>query len=225
MHRLYKTKTTTMNQVNYMRVSHISQADNNSLAAQREDLERFAKMNGSTIVAEFTEVESGRKKSRPQLQQALKIAKKEKATLVVYRLDRLARDLSFLTSIMDSGVAFKALDIPEADRFTLQLFGALAERESDIISKRVKRGMAKAKAEGKTFGANAKVLAAQNKAAADEYAKRIASTLVSIIENSRKLTYRRLADRLNSLGLTGRNGKQFYPASARNLVKRLNLSI
>lgn len=214
-----------MKQVSYMRVSHTSQADNFSLAAQREDLEKYAASVGATIIAEYCEIESGRKKTRPQLLEALSTAKKENATLVVYRLDRLARDLNFLTTIMDSGIAFKALDIPEADRFTLSLFGALAERESDIISRRVKRGMARAKAEGKTFGANAVELAAKNIAAADDHAKSLATLLNNIIETSRKLTYRRLADRLNSKGAKGRNGKKFHPSSARNLVKRLGLTI
>jgi DNA invertase Pin-like site-specific DNA recombinase len=209
----------------YFRISDKKQDGNYSIEAQRFEFQKFAQANGAEITGEFVEVESGRRKSRPQLQAALKLAKKTKSTLVVVRLDRLARNVHFISGLMESGVEFKALDLPQADKFTLHIFAALAERASEDTSIRTKMGMAEARRQGKTFGRNGKVLAEKHKAQANVYAESLRPKVTSIIAGSRKLTYEKLAVKMNKQGITGRNGGKFYAGSARNLVKRLALSL
>ena len=212
--------------VTYYRVSDKNkQGDNYSLDAQKFELHRYAQTIEAEVISEYQEMESGRRKNRPQLNKALKLAKKTKSTLVVVRLDRLARSVSFISTLIESKVDFKALDLPMADKFTLHIFSALAEKTSEDISIRTKMGMAEAKRQGKVFGENAKVLAQAYKKAADEYAQAIGDTVESVIASSRKLTYQKLANKLNAMGIEGRNGGKYYASSARLLVKRLGLSI
>ena len=196
--------------VSYYRVSDKKQEDNFSLAAQRFELNKYAKSVGAEIIGEYQEIESGRRKNRPELNKALKLAKKTKSTLVVVRLDRLARSVSFISALIESKVDFKALDLPMADKFTLHIFSALAEKTSEDISIRTKMGMAEAKRQGKVFG---------------EYAYALNATVERIISSSRRLTYQKLANKLNAVGVQGRNGGKYYASSARLLVKRLGLSI
>ena len=212
--------------VSYYRVSDKNkQGDNYSLAAQRFELNRYAQSISAEVIAEYQELESGRRKNRPELNRALALAKKTKSTLVVVRLDRLARSVSFISALIESKVDFKALDLPMADKFTLHIFSALAEKTSEDISIRTKMGMAEAKRQGKVFGEHAKALAQAYKEAADEYAEALNDTVESIIRSSRKLTYQKLANKLNGIGMQGRNGGKYYASSARLLVKRLGLSI
>ncbi|MDA7652519.1 recombinase family protein [Akkermansiaceae bacterium] len=211
--------------VSYYRVSDKKQEDNFSLAAQKFELNKYAKTVGAEVIGEYQEIESGRRKNRPELNKALNLAKKTKSTLVVVRLDRLARSVSFISTLIESKVDFKALDLPMADKFTLHIFSALAEKTSEDISIRTKMGMAEAKRQGKVFGENAKVLAKAYKRAADDYAYALNATVERIISSSRRLTYQKLANKLNAVGVQGRNGGKFYASSARLLVKRLGLSI
>ena len=212
--------------VSYYRVSDKNkQGDNYSLAAQRFELNRYAQSISAEVIAEYQELESGRRKNRPELNRALALAKKTKSTLVVVRLDRLARSVSFISALIESKVDFKALDLPMADKFTLHIFSALAEKTSEDISIRTKMGMEEAKRQGKVFGEHAKVLAQAYKEAADGYAHALNDTVEGIISSSRKLTYQKLANKLNAIGVKGRNGGKYYASSARLLVKRLRLSI
>jgi DNA invertase Pin-like site-specific DNA recombinase len=104
------------------------------------------------IVAEFVEVESGKRADRPELARALDACRKHKARLVIAKLDRLSRNLAFIATLMDSGVEFVAVDNPHANKLTLHILAAVAEHEREMISERTKAALAAAKARGKKLG-------------------------------------------------------------------------
>jgi DNA invertase Pin-like site-specific DNA recombinase len=105
-----------------------------------------------TLVSEFVEVESGAKNARPQLGAALASCRLHRATLVIAKLDRLARNVAFIANPMDGGVEFVACDLPHANRLTLHLLAAIAEHEREMISQRTKAALEAAKARGVMLG-------------------------------------------------------------------------
>jgi DNA invertase Pin-like site-specific DNA recombinase len=134
-------------------------------------------LNGGAweLVAEFTEVESGKRSDRPALAQALEACRRYKAKLVIAKLDRLSRNLAFIATLMDSGVEFVAVDNPHANKLTVHILAAVAEHEREMISERTKAALKAAKARGKRLGnprlSEAAALgSAAGKAAADQRA-------------------------------------------------------
>lgn len=136
----------------YLRVSTKGQFDSElGIRAQQETVKRFLS-NNDVILAEFVEVESGTMDERPKLAAALALAKAEGATLVVAKLDRLARSVKTICRIMESGVDFVAADFPTANTLTLHIIAAIAEYEAKLIGERTKAALSQAKAMGKTLG-------------------------------------------------------------------------
>src|SRR5688500_7900011 len=136
--------------VAYYRVSTDGQGKSGlGLEAQRKAVDDYLNGGNWTLDAEFTEIESGRIDERPQLEAAKKLCKKIKATLVIAKLDRLSRDVHFITGLMKSGVEFVACDNPHANKMTLQMLAVFAEHERDMISKRTREALAALKAQGK----------------------------------------------------------------------------
>lgn len=139
--------------VAYLRVSTARQgASGLGLEAQRSAVQGFLAGKQGNLVAEFVEVESGKRDDRPQLAAALAACRLHRATLVMAKLDRLARNVRFIAGIMDSGVDFVASDMPHANRLTLHLMAAMAEHEAAAISERTKAALAAAKARGTKLG-------------------------------------------------------------------------
>ena len=126
----------------YYRVSTERQGESGlGLAAQREAVSRFlGSGRGSTsLLAEFTEVESGKRHTnRPELLKAIDLSRRQKATLVIAKLDRLARNVHFISGLMETGVEFVAADMPQANRLTIHILAAFAEHEREAISQRTK---------------------------------------------------------------------------------------
>jgi DNA invertase Pin-like site-specific DNA recombinase len=138
--------------VAYYRVSTDKQGKSGlGLDAQRQAVTYFVNGRGE-IRAEFTEIESGRKNDRPQLLEALATCRRLKATLVIARLDRLARNVAFISNLMESRVDFVAVDMPEANRLTIHILAAVAEHEREMISKRTKAALQVAKMRGIRLG-------------------------------------------------------------------------
>src|SRR5881392_1771608 len=159
----------------YFRVSTDRQGKSGlGLDAQREAVMNYLNGGRWTLVDEFTEVESGKRNDRPELVKALAACKKQKAKLVIAKLDRLSRNLAFIATLMDSGVEFIAVDNPHANKLTVHILAAVAQHEREIISARTSAALQAAKARGKHLG-NPKLSQARrnavaaNKEKADHY--------------------------------------------------------
>jgi len=159
------------------------------------------------------EVETGKGANaldkRPQLRAALALAKKEGATLLIAKLDRLARNVHFVTGLMETGVDFKAADMPHADKVMIQMYAVMAEWERDQISTRTKAALAAAKARGVALGtagrANLENVHAAQQETADTFARRLSGVLAGF--KARGLTQRGMVEELNSIGVrTARGG-------------------
>lgn len=139
----------------YYRVSTRKQgASGLGLDAQRVAVQSYAQTAGDKVIAEFTEVESGKRSDRPVLAKALAQARRGKAKLVIAKLDRLARNVAFLSTLMEAGVEFVACDNPTANKLTIHILAAVAEDEARRISERTKAALAAAKARGSLLGSD-----------------------------------------------------------------------
>ena len=139
--------------VPYFRVSTKKQGDSGlGLDAQRTTVARFAAADGCQVVAEFIEIETGKAANRPELLKAIALCKQTGATLVVAKLDRLARNVHFTSSLMEAGVEFVACDMPYANRLTIHIMAAMAEDEARRISQRTTDALAELKAKGVPLG-------------------------------------------------------------------------
>ena len=204
----------------YYRVSTDKQGTSGlGLEAQRNQVETFAR-NAGEIISEYVEVESGKKNDRPQLKSALKQCKKTGAVLVVAKLDRLSRTLSLIAQIMESGAEFVAADNPHANKFTIHILAAVAEFERDQISARTKAALAAAKERGVKLGTHGKVLAAENKASADEYAKKL-RPIIEEIRDAGHTSVRAIASELNRKGIETARGGSWHPNTVQRILKRI----
>jgi DNA invertase Pin-like site-specific DNA recombinase len=141
--------------VAYYRVSTDTQARSGlGLEAQHEAVRRFLVEESGELIAEFTDIESGRVADRPQLVEALRLCRVYRATLVIAKLDRLARNVALITKLMDSGADFVAADMPLANRFTIHILAAVAEYELKLMSERSKAASAIRKARGPRWAAS-----------------------------------------------------------------------
>jgi DNA invertase Pin-like site-specific DNA recombinase len=139
--------------VAYYRVSTARQGQSGlGLEAQRTAVEDFLDGGNWQLVAEVVEVESGKRSDRPKLQEALRLCRLHNATLIIAKLDRLARNVAFISNLMESGVEFTAVDFPQANRLTVHILAAVAEHERDMIATRTKAALAAAKARGRKLG-------------------------------------------------------------------------
>jgi len=140
-----------MNYVIYYRVSTKKQGLSGlGLEAQRTIVESYIKNN--KVIAEFTEIETGKSANRPQLNRALECCKSNNATLIVAKLDRLARNLHFVTSLQAANIDFICCDMPSANRLTIHIIAAIAENEAQLISQRTKQALAEKKKQGVKLG-------------------------------------------------------------------------
>ncbi len=139
--------------VSYFRVSTQKQGlTGNGIQAQKDAVERYLNTLDCELVGCFEEVESGADNERPQLQKAIKLAKSQKAILVIAKLDRLSRNAAFLLKLQDSGIDFICCDMPHADKFSVGILALLAQKERELISARTKAGLEVAKRRGAVLG-------------------------------------------------------------------------
>jgi DNA invertase Pin-like site-specific DNA recombinase len=205
----------------YFRVSTDRQGRSGlGLDAQREAVRQFLTARPAAVIAEFVEVESGGKDDRPKLLEALAACQRTKATLLIAKLDRLARSVSFVAGLMDGDVDFVAVDLPYASRFVLHIMAAVAEHERQIIGERTKAALAAAKARGVRLGTNGTVLAERHKTEAIEYAQQIASVFQTV-RLAGAVTTRQIANSLNAMGIPSRQGGQWHAATVGRILQRM----
>jgi DNA invertase Pin-like site-specific DNA recombinase len=173
---------------------------------------------------EFVEVESGKRSDRPQLAAALAACKKNKAKLVVAKLDRLARNVAFISKLMESGVEFIAADMPFANKLTIHILAAVAEHEREAISDRTKQALAAAKARGVKLGGPKLAEAQRNGSEKNrENADRFATNTKPVIEQIRKsgiTTLRGIAAALNARGVPTARGGTWTPVQIMAIERR-----
>jgi DNA invertase Pin-like site-specific DNA recombinase len=139
--------------ISYLRVSTQRQGKSGlGLEAQREAVAVYLNGGTWTLVQEMVEVESGKRSDRPQLARALSLCRVHGAKLLVAKLDRLARNVAFISTLMESGVEFEAVDLPQANKLTVHIMAAMAEHEAAAISARTKGALGAAKARGTKLG-------------------------------------------------------------------------
>ena len=145
---------TMVNYLAYYRVSTKQQgASGLGLEAQQAAVTAHVNCHGK-LIASYTEIESGRKSDRPELMKAIAHAKRNKATLIVAKLDRLSRNVAFLSALMESQIEFVCADMPTANKLTIHLLAAVAEHEAKVISERTKAALAQAKIRGVKLGSH-----------------------------------------------------------------------
>lgn len=205
--------------VAYYRVSSQRQGRSGlGLAAQRQTAHDYVIGKGD-IVSEFCEIESGRKDDRVQLRLAISLAKRENGKLLIARLDRFSRRVSFIAQIMEQGIGLVCAEMPYASDFQLHIFAALAQEERRLISERTKAALAEAKRRGKVLGVNGKNLAARNRKAADEFASQL---LAKLDADLMRRPYSEIARTLNDRGITTFTGRRFQAQTVKNYILRSN---
>jgi DNA invertase Pin-like site-specific DNA recombinase len=206
--------------VAYYRVSTEHQgANGNGMAAQRKAVADYLNGGDWKLMGEFTEVESGKRvDNRPELEKALAAAKKHKATLILAKLDRLARNVHFIAGLMERQVPFVCCDMPSATPFMLHVYAAVAEEERRMIAARTKAGLAAAKARGVKLG-NAK-LAYDNRAAAVARAEELKPVLLELTG----LSARAAAIELNARRVPTPNGAAWHAQTVIRVRERLGLA-
>ena len=208
--------------VSYLRVSTARQgASGLGLEAQRQAVADYAARSGATLAAEHIEVESGRLKDRPVLNEALAACRRLKGKLVIAKLDRLARNVHFVSGLTETGVGFVACDMPEATPFIIHVMASVAQLEREQIAERTKAALAAAKARGVRLGVHGAVLAAAHKAEAEAFAQTLASP-VAEARRSGAGTLMDIATALNRRGLRTREDAAWSPGTVSRLVRRLD---
>jgi DNA invertase Pin-like site-specific DNA recombinase len=204
--------------VAYYRVSTERQGKSGlGLAAQKRKIDEFLTSNGD-LVGEFCDIQSGRDDNRTELQRALALAKREGAKIVIARLDRFSRRVSFIANVLEQGIGLCCAEMPNASDFQLHIFAALAQEERRLISERTRSALAEAKRRGRILGANGRNLAAKNRMAADEFAATLRANLDADLKGR---SYSEIARHLNGAGVMTVTGRKFYPQTVKNYILRL----
>lgn len=218
---LYPLQAMSKRYVAYLRVSTARQGESGlGLEAQRGAVTRYVEQTAGQLIDEVVEIESGKLSDRPGLARALNLCRRERACLVIARLDRLARNVAFVSSLMEAGTEFVAVDAPYANRLMLHILAAFSEHEREMVSARTKAALAAAKARGVRLGANGTVLAVQRKAAAAEWSEGLRPVFESLAPTSRTLAD--YARRLNEAGVPSRGGGLWHPATVARVLRRLS---
>lgn len=215
--------------VTYYRVSTVRQGLSGlGLEAQRQTVSQYLTGSTRTVLAEFVEVETGKGanalEKRPQLRMALELCRKSGATLLIAKLDRLARNVHFVSGLMESKVKFVACDLPEANQLTIHIMAAFAEHEARRISERTRDALAAAKARGVVLGAtgpaNLNRHTQQRQDAACAFNARLTPLLNGFA--SQGLSRRAMVAQLNDLGIKAPRGGAWSLGQVQRIVTALH---
>ena len=213
--------------VAYYRVSTLKQGQSGlGLAAQQTTVAQFATAAQGKIIAEFTEVESGKTDARAKLLEAIAYAKSHKSRLLIAKLDRLSRNVAFIFTLRDSGVDFQACDVPDANTLNIGIFATIAQHERELISRRTKEALAVKKQQGFTLG-KPENLTDEARKKAYQVRRQIAQAQdgnqkayqISKDLRGQGLSFRRIAEKLNGYGFNGVNGGKYYAVTIQKLLR------
>jgi len=215
--------------VGYYRVSTSEQGKSGlGLESQKTMVNNFINSNNGELINSFTEIETGTsKRKRTEIFKAIEFAKQNGAILVIAKIDRLARNVFFVSSLMETGVEFVACDLPQATNFTIHLYAALAEMEAKLISERTRNALAEKKKQGFKLG-SPQNLTIEGKKKGIESIKlkarnnqsNIQSTALIVEYREKGLSYVKIANKLNELNFGTANGKKHNSTSVIRLYKR-----
>lgn len=232
-----------MKYIAYYRVSTKRQGKSGlGLAAQEQMIQQHIAAHGGELVAAYTEIESGKVDDRPELAAAIHHADLIGGRLLVGKLDRISRDLHFITSLQKSHTEFTVCDMPNCDSFTINIYGALAQREREMISSRVKDALDRKKAWYKANEADLKAAGLRHrlgtdnldksksaeyrqqgvaaiKAAADSFAAKVLPTIQRL--QGEGMGLRQTATELNRQGIKTARGKEWTPTAVKNIIARI----
>lgn len=217
-------KETVMSSIQYIAYYRVSTqrqgASGLGLDAQRKATAQFVISSDGTLSSEYTEVESGKVKNRPELIAAIEACRKSGAILLLAKLDRLARNVAFIANLLESGVRFTAVDMPNADRFMLHVYAAMGEEEGRRISERTKAALAAAKSRGVELGRNGKSLAKRHKHEALAFASSVETTMRGLIVDE-GASFRVTAERLNKMQIPTARGGRWHATSVFRVWQRI----
>jgi DNA invertase Pin-like site-specific DNA recombinase len=216
--------------VAYYRVSTVKQgASGLGLEAQKESIRGYLNGGRWRMVDEVTEVESGKRNDRPALAHALSLCRLHKATLIIAKLDRLARNVNFISNLMESTVEFTAVDFPTANRLTVHILAAVAEHEAHAISTRTSEALAAARARGVKLGTRNPMLIARHAQKGTRASAIARATLARIraadvlpvihaIRADGVVTLQGIAERLNERGIPAARGGSWSPVQVSRVL-------
>ena len=216
--------------VSYLRVSTQRQGKSGlGLEAQRDAVAGYLNGGSWSLVSEIVEIESGKRSDRPELAKALSLCRLHRATLLVAKLDRLARNVAFISALMEAGVKFVAVDLPQANELTVHIMASMAEYEAKAISQRTKAALAAAKARGTVLGglrwdltsvaAQGRKLALQTR---QENAAKYRADILPVIQDKQAkgaVTLRQIADSLNADGTPAPRGGEWSAVQVQRILK------
>lgn len=212
----------------YYRVSTLKQGQSGlGLEAQQLAVAAYLQQADAYLQNEFTEIETGKGANalakRPQLRAALDACRKQNAVLIIAKLDRLARNVHFVSGLLETGVEFVAADMPQANKVMIQMYSVMAEWERDQISARTKSALAAAKARGVILGSagstNLKHNIEERKAKADAFAKKLEEVIRGF--QAIELSHRAMKEQLNQLGIPAARGGKWSLVQVQRLLSRL----
>ena len=217
--------------VAYLRVSTQKQGYSGlGLEAQKEIIQKY--LSHKNPIAEYIEIESGRKtdRGRPKLKEALELCRKTGANLIVAKLDRLARNVAFLSQLLESDVDIVFCDFPQANKIVLHILAAISQYEAELVATRTKQALAAKKAQGYTLGnpehlmdkldeAVAKSVETNKRKAEENPNNKRAAAMLKVLAKEGK-TLQEMADYLNEQGVTTSRGFKFTRSSVHVLLKR-----
>jgi DNA invertase Pin-like site-specific DNA recombinase len=214
----------------YYRVSTQKQGNSGlGLEAQRKAVTDYLNGGRWKLVAELTEVETGKRNDRPQLTRALALCRVHRATLIIAKLDRLARNVAFISNLMEAGVDFVCCDLPTANKLTIHVLAAVAEAEAEMISVRTKAALEAAKARGVVLG-NPSHFTDEVAARGREFGRKVLqqqaakrrSDVLPIIEDIKAsgiTTIRGIADELNARRIPAARGGEWSATQVFRLLR------
>ena len=224
-----------MKAISYVRVSTSQQGRSGlGLEAQQSAVSEFCKREGIDLNGEYIEIETGKGSDaldrRPKLAAALKEAKKQGAHIIVSKLDRLSRDVHFISGLMSERVPFLVAELgPDVDPFVLHLYAALSEKERQMISQRTKNALQAAKSRGVKLGNRTNLAEAQAKGTdsirqvASDFAKKVWPIIRAYKADG--LSLRKIAEQLNEQGVATARGGKWQAAQVSAIVKRMTATI